>query len=64
MNISATRGPIAFKFGFGSDRTGTLVSMATDSSHMVIMEELLSMNKQSYLSQDSLDHQGYVFLAL
>ena len=58
MNVSATRGPIAFKFylkhhwdvgkaalGFGSDRIGTLVSMATYSSLMVIMNKLLSMNK-------------------
>ena len=48
--ISATSGPIVTKFylkhhwdgdkaalGFGSDRIRTLVSMATDSSHMVIM---------------------------
>ena len=46
MNISATSWPIGMKFylkhhwgggkaalGFGSDRIGTLVSMATDSSH-------------------------------
>ena len=46
MNISKTRGPIATKFylkhhlvggkealGFGPDRIGTLVSMATDSYH-------------------------------
>ena len=49
-NISATIGPIVTKFylnhhwgggkaalGFGLDRIGTLVSMATDSSHRVIM---------------------------
>ena len=55
MNISETRGPIATKFylkhhwvggrdafGFGPDKIGTLVSMATDSSHRVIMEKLLS----------------------
>ena len=55
MNISKTRGPIATKFylkhhwsggkaalGFGPDRIGTLVSMATDSSHRVIMGEMLS----------------------
>ena len=54
MNISKTRGPIATKFylkhywggekavlSFGLDRTGTLVSMATDSSHMVIMGKIL-----------------------
>ena len=50
MNISKTRGPIATKFymkhhwvggkdalGFGPDLIRTLVSMATDSSHRVIM---------------------------
>ena len=50
MNISKTRGPIASKFylkhhwgggkpalGFGPDRIRTRVSMATDSSHRVIM---------------------------
>ena len=53
MNISATSGPIAIKFelknhgrkalvGFGPDRIGTLVSMATDSSHRVIMGKMLS----------------------
>ena len=55
MNISETRGPIATKFylkhhwvggkdalGFGPDRIGTLVSMATDSSHRVIMGKMLS----------------------
>ena len=49
-NISATSGPMGTKFylnhhwgggkaplGFGPDRIGTLVSMATDSSHRVIM---------------------------
>ena len=53
-NISATRGPIVTKFnlnhhwgggkaalGFGPDRIGTLVSMATDSSHRVIMGKML-----------------------
>ena len=52
MNISETSGPIATKFylkhhwvggkdalGFGPDRIRTLVSMATDSSHRVIMRE-------------------------
>ena len=51
-NISATSGPIVTKFylnhhwdggkaalGFGSDPIGTLVSMATDISHRVIMGE-------------------------
>ena len=53
-NISATSGPIVTKFylnhnwgrgkaalGFGSDRIGTLVSTATDSSHRVIMGKML-----------------------
>ena len=52
MNISATSGPITMKFyqkhhwdggkaalGFGPDRIQTLVSMATNSSHRVIMEK-------------------------
>ena len=52
--ISATSGSIVTKFylnhhwggekvalGFGSDRIGTLVSMATDSSHSVIMGKML-----------------------
>ena len=55
INISATSGPIAMKFylkdylgggkaalGFGPDRIGTLVSMATDSSQRVIMGKVLS----------------------
>ena len=55
MNISETSWPIAIKFylkhhwgggkaalGFGPDRIGTLVSMATDSSHRVIMGKMLS----------------------
>ena len=50
MNISETSRPITIKFylkhhwgggkavlGFGADQIGTLVSMATDSSHRVIM---------------------------
>ena len=50
MNISATSWLIGMKFylkhhwgggkaalGFGPDQIGTLVSMATDSSHRVIM---------------------------
>ena len=54
MNISATSGPIATKFylkhhwvggkaalGFGPDRIRTLVSMATESSHRVIMEKTI-----------------------
>ena len=52
MNIFETRWPITTKFylehhwgggkaalGFGPDRNGTLVSMATDSFHRVIMGE-------------------------
>ena len=52
MNISATSGPKTMKFyqkhhwdggkaalGFWPDRIKTLVSMATDSSHRVIMEK-------------------------
>ena len=52
INISATSGLIIMKFyqkhywdggkaalGFGPDRIKTVVSMATDSSHRVIMEE-------------------------
>ena len=54
INISETSGPIATKFymkhhrgrgkaalGFEQDRIGTLVSMTTDSSHWVIMGEIL-----------------------
>ena len=54
MNISETRGAIATKFylehhwgggkaalGFEPDRIGTLVSMATNSSHRVIMGKFL-----------------------
>ena len=54
MNISETSGTIATKFylkhhwvgeknavGFGHDRIRTLVSMTTDSSHRVIMGEML-----------------------
>ena len=55
MNISKTRGPIATKFylkhhwgggkpalGFGLGRIRTLVSMATDISHRVIMGKTAS----------------------
>ena len=55
MNISETNGSIATKFylkhnlggglaalGFWPDRNRTLVSMATESSHRVIMEETVS----------------------
>ena len=54
MNISETSRPIIIKFhqehhwgggltalGFGLDRIRTLVSMATDSSHRVIMGKIL-----------------------
>ena len=54
MNISANSGPIVTKIYlkhhwvggkaaicFGPDRIRTLVSMATDSSHMVIMGKFL-----------------------
>ena len=54
MNISATIRPIAIKFYlkhqwgggkaalvFWPDRIGTLVSMATDSCHRIIMVEIL-----------------------
>ena len=54
MNISETSWPIVIKFhrkhhwggglaalGFGPDRFRTLVSMATDSSHRVIMGKTL-----------------------
>ena len=53
-NISATSGPIVTKFylnhhwgggkaalGFGPDRIGTLVSMATDSSYRVKIGKML-----------------------
>ena len=52
MKISATSGPITTKFylkhhwvgglGFGPDRIRTLVSMATESSHRVIIEKKVS----------------------
>ena len=54
MNISETNWPIIIKFhlkhhcggvlavlGFGPDRVRTLVSMATDSSHRIIMGKIL-----------------------
>ena len=54
MNISETSWPIVVKFhqkqhwdeglaalGYGSDRIRTLVSMATDTSHRVIMRKTL-----------------------
>ena len=55
LNISATSGSIVTKFylnyhwgwgkaaiGFGPDRIGTLVSMATESSHRVTDEALIA----------------------
>ena len=55
INISETNGSIAIKFnlkhhwgggltaiGFGPDQIRTLVSMATESSHRVIMEKTVS----------------------
>ena len=76
MNISATSGPIVTKFylnhhwvggkaslGFGPDRIGTLVSMATDSSHRVIMgENVVSTLAPSFLigSSSYLPHLGRV----
>ena len=55
MNISETNGSVATKFylkhhkgggkaalGFGPDRIRTLVSMATESSHWVLMEKTVS----------------------
>ena len=63
MNISETSRPIATKFylkyhwvggkdalGFGLDRIRTLVSMATDSSHRVIMRE--NLQKSSLLNPE------------
>ena len=54
VNISETSRPIKIKFqvkqhlggrkaalGFGINRIRTLVSMATDSSHRVVMEKIL-----------------------
>ena len=63
INISETSGPIATKFyskhhwgggkaalGFWPDRIGTLVSMATDSSHRVILgENIVSTLASSFL---------------
>ena len=66
MNISETNGSIATKFylkhhlggglaalGFGPDRIRTLVSMATESSHWVIMVKTVSPLFLSYFSSDS-----------
>ena len=65
MNISETGGPIATKFylkhhwvggkdalGFGPDRIRTLVSMATDSSHRVIMA-YLQITRTTIISRTS-----------
>ena len=68
INISATSWPIIIKFhqehhwgggvtvlGFGLDRIRTLVSMATDSSHRVIMgENLVTTLAPSFLIGSSL----------
>ena len=55
INVSATTSPVPIKFylkhhwgrrkvalGFGPDQIETLVSMATDSSHSVLMGKILS----------------------
>ena len=65
MNISVTNGLIATKFylkhhwvggkaafGFGSDRIRTLVSMATESSHRVVMEKTVSLLFLACFSSD------------
>ena len=62
INISATSWPIGMKFylkhhwgggkasvGFDPDRISTLVSMATDSSHRVIMGKTVSTFSQMLL---------------
>ena len=62
INISETSRPIVINFhlehhwggelfviGFGSDRIKTLVSMATDSSHKVIMGKILTILAPSFL---------------
>ena len=67
FNISATSGPIVTKFyldhhlgggkaelGFGSDRLGTLVSMATESSQRVYNgENVVSTLAPSFLIESS-----------
>ena len=68
MNISATSGRIIMKFyqkhhwdggkaalGFWPDRIGTLVSMATDSSHRVIIEKTVLPLFLSCFSFDPFD---------
>ena len=67
MNISATSGPITMTFhqkhhwdkgkaalGFGPDQIQTLVSMATNSSHRVIMEKTVLPLFLSCFSSDPL----------
>ena len=62
MNIAKTGGPIAIKFymkhhwgggkaalGFGADQIRTLVSMATESSHRVIMGKRVSLFSTLFL---------------
>ena len=64
MNISATSWPIGMKFylkhhsgggkasvGFDPDRIRTLVTMATDSSHRVIMGK-----RRHYVFSNAFDH--------
>ena len=72
MNIAETSWPTAIKFhlehylggeltalGFGLDRIRTLVSMATDSSHRVIMgENVVTTLASSFLIGSSLFLQG------
>ena len=66
INISTTRGPITTKFylkhhwggikdafGFGLDRVRTLVSMATDSFHRVIMGKNVNTLASSFLIRSS-----------
>ena len=66
MNISATRGPIAIKIylkhhcgggqaviAFGPDWIRTLASIATDSSHRVIMGKILWPLKRLYFLIES-----------
>ena len=64
MNISEASWPIAIKFylkhhcgggkaawGFGADQFRTLISMATDSSHRVIMGKMASSRFLEYFYQ-------------
>ena len=76
MNISPTSRPIATKFylkhhwgggkaalGFWPDQIGTLVSMATGSSHRVIMAKILLALKMKTLecSQDFSNYKSMGF---